>query len=731
MQLRSARSVVLVSLLLPLGIPAQNESVEDIFADLQDFSPPEAAAQPAQPPARPAAPSPDAPSGTDEPVMQTASTPAAQPAPPAPAPAFTSAAQTGTPSLQSAAPPADEALPARTTDDLLLDGREAYLAGQWNRAQELFEAALHRNPYSKDAIEWLRYIADRKNSRETRSYNTTRRRMLEGVQAAWNTPRAEGAAGETGGTARPPTEREQQAAALREQLSEILIPSLTFRDAGVQQAVTELSGLFKQHDPAGKGVNLVVYGTADVILPSITFSGSDLTALETLDIITQMSGMKYDIGPGLVTLTPVNYEPPQQMIAAEFDVLPSVGSKMMLRAGEDEPGRLVDARGFFSTVPFPPGSSAQYNPEFNMLLARNVPKHLDKVEELLKRYNEKALAELSRQVEIETKFIEVSQGALDELGFEWTLGEAGERLTTDTITMPGGQKLFTDTLRTGSEAFGSDIRPGGNPSGFNDYARAVTDPTGTGLIGTAGELLIQKVKGDLKMDLLIRALERQAGSDLLSAPKVLAKSGETATIHIGEVHWFPTQFDLEIEREAQPVLVPLDYEEEKTGVLLEVSPDLDPETGTITMRLAPEIRELAGYDQQHVATLWPFFNSGGTSANAFDITTEANDSIGIPDIKDLLSEPQAAADRLIARRPVFKTRKVETMVTIDDGSTIAMGGLIKEQLETFEDRVPLLGDIPLLGRLFRSEGERNVKRNLLIFVTAHQVDASGYKKSAE
>ncbi len=88
-------------------------------------------------------------------------------------------------------------------------------------------------------------------------------------------------------------------------------------------------------------------------------------------------------------------------------------------------------------------------------------------------------------------------------------------------------------------------------------------------------------------------------------------------------------------------------------------------------------------------------------------------------------------DRLIARRPVFKSRKVETVVTIEDGSTIAMGGLIKERLETFKDSVPILGKIPLLGRLFRSEGERTTKRNLMIFVTANQVDATGHKKYVE
>jgi len=100
-------------------------------------------------------------------------------------------------------------------------------------------------------------------------------------------------------------------------------------------------------------------------------------------------------------------------------------------------------------------------------------------------------------------------------------------------------------------------------------------------------------------------------------------------------------------------------------------------------------------------------------------------------LENLLGQEQGAADRLIARRPIIKTRKVETTITIEDGSTIVMGGLIKEKLETFKDSVPFLGRIPLLGRLFRSEGERSVKRNLMIFVTANQVDASGYKKHAE
>jgi general secretion pathway protein D len=618
-----------------------------------------------------------------------------------------------------------------STDNYLARGKKAYENGNLDEAQKLFEAMLHDDAYSMDAIKWLRRIADKKAERETRNYNTTRTQMLESVQAAWNTPKAEGVLTDSAAAHHEPTAYELRTAALRSKLENIHIPEIDFQNSDIQQVVQELSATCRQLDPEQKGVNLVVFGTSQAHLPPVTFSGTDLTALEALDIITRMSGMKYTIGPHMVSLTPVDYEPPQQMVSIEFDIMPSVGSKMMMRSGEAglTDAGVVDVRDFFSTVPFPQGSSAQYNPEFNVLLVRNIPKHIDKVKELLDRYARKALEERSRQVEIETKFIEVAQGTLDELGFEWTIGEAGQSVGGD-ISLAGGQKIFTDTLRSGENAFSSGISTAGRATSFNSYAGSTSDSIDSGLIGTAGELLIEKTTGT-PIELLIRALERTSGSDLLSAPKILTTSGTTATIHVGEVHWYPTAFDVELERYSQPSLIPLDYEEEKTGVMLEVTPELDPENGTINMALSPEIRELAGYDEQHVGTIWPDFGDEQLNMG----TTEATSKSSNPGLFDFLTSREenrtVNADRLIARRPIFRTRKIHTNVTIEDGSTIAMGGLIKEKLETYKDSVPILGHIPLLGRLFRSEGKKSVKRNLLIFVTANQVDATGHKKSIE
>jgi len=602
-------------------------------------------------------------------------------------------------------------------------GTIAYRHQNWNEAQALCEAVLAIDPHHKKAIGFLQRIAEKKGRLESRSFGATRTRMLGNVQAAWNTPKPEGKPAGPTQAIREPTKNELRTMALCEKLESIRIPAIAFQNANIQQVVLELSALCRKLDPEQKGINLVVFGISETLLPPVTFSGTDLSALETLDIVTQISGMKYTVAPNLVSLTPVNYEPPQQMVPAEMDVIASVGNKMALMAGEQaEPAGLLDVRDFFSTVPFPPGASIRYNPDFSLLLVHNVPRYIDRIAALLKRYNQKALDERARQVEIETKFVEVSEGALEELGFEWTLGAAGKNITSDTVTMPGGQKLFSDTLRSGEDAFGASVTPAGRAASFNAYGRALSDPTSGGLVGTAGELLIRKVKGDLPVGLIIRALERQAGSDLLSAPRVLTKSGETATIHVGEAHWFPTAYDVTIERYAQPSLVPLDYDEEKTGVMLEVTPELDPDSGTIDMKLSPEIRELAGFDEQHVSTIWPDFGD-----EALDMDSDSVSDL-IPFLSAREENRTINADRLIARRPVFKIRKVETTLTIEDGSTIVMGGLIKEKLETFKDSVPILGKIPFIGRLFRSEGERAVKRNLMIFVTASQVDASGRKR---
>ena len=66
-----------------------------------------------------------------------------------------------------------------------------------------------------------------------------------------------------------------------------------------------------------------------------------------------------------------------------------------------------------------------------------------------------------------------------------------------------------------------------------------------------------------------------------------------------------------------------------------------------------------------------------------------------------------------------------TEVTIFDGQTVVLGGLMRENVQKVQDKTPILGDAPLIGSLFRSSSNQRIKRNLLIFVTAGILDPSG------
>jgi general secretion pathway protein D len=82
-------------------------------------------------------------------------------------------------------------------------------------------------------------------------------------------------------------------------------------------------------------------------------------------------------------------------------------------------------------------------------------------------------------------------------------------------------------------------------------------------------------------------------------------------------------------------------------------------------------------------------------------------------------------------QPVFSVREVDTFVTVWDGQTVALGGLIREDVQKVQDKVPFLGDIPLAGRLFRSDADQKLKKNLVIFVTPRILDAEGQPRRGD
>ena len=82
---------------------------------------------------------------------------------------------------------------------------------------------------------------------------------------------------------------------------------------------------------------------------------------------------------------------------------------------------------------------------------------------------------------------------------------------------------------------------------------------------------------------------------------------------------------------------------------------------------------------------------------------------------------------LVAQLPLphYRVRQVVTSVNLWDGQTVMLGGLISENISKMKDKVPVLGDLPLLGRFFKSEYSYSQKANLMVFVTATIIDPAG------
>jgi general secretion pathway protein D len=75
--------------------------------------------------------------------------------------------------------------------------------------------------------------------------------------------------------------------------------------------------------------------------------------------------------------------------------------------------------------------------------------------------------------------------------------------------------------------------------------------------------------------------------------------------------------------------------------------------------------------------------------------------------------------------PIFSRKSLQTRVRLLDGETVGMGGLISDSVQMVDDKVPMLGDIPMLGRFFRSEASQKIKSNLVIFCTLRIINTDG------
>lgn len=353
----------------------------------------------------------------------------------------------------------------------------------------------------------------------------------------------------------------------------------------------------------------------------------------------------------------------------------------------------------FSAVDFPKGSSALYLPDLHKLFVKNTPANLAKIEQILGAFGQTEVSQSEEQVKIETRFVEFNEGALQELGFNWSDQADGDSINHGDWSVTDGQDLFSGAMRslpydqTGVLGKG-EVRASGPGTTTRIEDAFNSQATGPGKIGVSGKF------GGEDIGLVLSALDQSSGVDVLSAPSVTTLSGQSAVITVGERHFYPEIYEAGVSQGTILHVKYEDFKEKILGVEMTVTPTIKGDD--IQMKINPKINELLGWQQFELAP-------------ADSSYTYYQYRVG----------QLYAHTNIIAQLPIFNRREVKTEVSVASGATIGMGGLIGEKTEAFSDRVPVLGSIPLVGRLFRTEGNRTIKRNLMIFVTASKVSPSG------
>jgi len=502
----------------------------------------------------------------------------------------------------------------------------------------------------------------------------------------------------------------------------------------------------------------------------VTITLNQIPLGEALRYIASQAGLKVKVEPYAVSIIPIT-EQSNDLITKEYRVPPgfistsvNIGTSALelgayktgaaaapvAAAGATGTGKdtqestgghqLVNREGakeFLESqgVPFPPGASAHFFPQSSRLIVRNTVDNLELVDAIV----EQASVAGPKQVEIEAKFVEINQNNLKELGFDWLLGQFN--IGNQRVFGSGGTSGTAPAVNPADYPFvspGSNVPVGqfpvtaGNRSGNLAISANAIDALLFPSMGASslapGIFGLSGVFTDPQFQVVIRALNQKKGIDLLSAPKITTKSGQRAVIEIVREFRYPTQFtepkvpDIQGRGSsnsvnttiALPVVgpsTPSNFETRNTGVTLEVEPVVGPDGVTIDLNLVPQVVEFEGFINygSPIKTVNPAllnFIAGSTSS-----LTGLTQSITLTDN--------------VINQPIFSTRKVTTSVSVWDGQTVVLGGLMREDVQKVEDRTPLLGDIPVVGRLFRTNVDQHIKRNLIIFVTARLVNPAG------
>lgn len=517
--------------------------------------------------------------------------------------------------IQSSSPPEAEiqALAAR--------GRSQYLAGDAAAAAETFQRIEALEPANAAAHYFLSRMAREKETENSaRAHSSTQ--MIGEVNKAWRRPDR---------VAKPnqAIASEAEQSPLLEKLNNIMLPSVNFSGMELGRVVNTLSVVSAEYDTTGstpKGVNIVLLDPANAN-PALNLTLRDMSLKRVLDFITDSVGYQYEVQADAVVVRPA-VEPsaldtqffpvsrstvlrmtgrnPTQNVRSGADALAGgvASSPTVTTEGE---GQAIRAFLQLAGVSFEGVAGATLAFDGSQLIVTQTPRNLTRVRNILNRYSE------VRQVEIEAKFMEVQQGALEELGVQWNVatqaGRAGSAHSTYS-TGGGVNRTLSDAFKNATTTQQISLSGTGQPEGgVNLPATAPAIPGGVMLGATAGPLAnITGILGEFDVNAVVRALSQKSGTELLSAPRLTVLSGNPATITVAQELRYPQSYG-QIQSQVGTGSIsgggsagvsitsgtPQEFATRNVGVELKVTPTVEEDDYSVSLDLNPKVTEFEGF----------------------------------------------------------------------------------------------------------------------------------------
>jgi general secretion pathway protein D len=663
---------------------------------------------------------------------------------------------------------------------LLLKANSFRELGDYDSSIKTYENVLRIDAYNSAARRGMEAVERDRQRYFKAAYDQQRSKMLSAVDQGWedqvpltsqDVSSMFGAASAAASNAQSGREK------ITEKLRSLIFPQVDFGGATLDEVAELLRVRSRDLDPQGTGINFILNVPPEARDKPISLNLRDVPMEEVLRYVSEMSGVSYKVDDHAVTFVSISersgaiisrsFRVPPDFIqnapagdagaAAPADPFgaqaPAAGGLVIRRMGAKE---FLEARG----VTFPEGTSANFNSTTSTLTVRNTVANMEMVE----LFVEQASKAAPKMAVITVRMLEVNQTNLDEMGFDWLLGGVGTN--GNNVFLGGGSAssgaahsatnfpFSTTAVNPGivqagityvppqsvAAALAGPMPPGINPPPLNaggggpvtsglrsgTYATGVSSldtllRTGTANGGQSvgpGVFSVAGVFTDPQFQTVIRALSQKKGLDVNATPSVTTKNGLKATVEITREFIYPTEFDppqlpqggIAAAAIATPT-TPTAFEMRKTGVLLEVEPVISEDGRTVELTISPELTDFEGF----VNYGSPIYSPARTS---FQFTSGGF----LP-----LAQPEQLITSNLILQPVFKTRKTATSVKIWDGATVVLGGAKVQKKTLVDDRIPILGNVPFVGRFFRSEVTETETKNIIIFVTVDVIDPSGQK----